>query len=254
MRLSVSSFIFRKLLATFVATLIASIAFVTFALLNSTSAIKYNVGEYFIGLVTIYFLYMGVIILLYGNIVSICIDFLQSRWFKHHDWLYVLLHGLFGLGFGILDQNWINPIYATAAALLFAIIFKWVSKRWIEGKSIRLFILLPIIALPLFWGYFQFTSPPTPPFTKEDAIIFATSSSDNKFPKYIGKWQGTIDGFEVERETSIKQIAHEKYIVTFTESWQKGYIKGTCFSSYMIERYILSAYESGGRTPPYQSY
>ena len=40
-----------------------------------------------------------------------------------------------------------------------------------------------------------------------------------KFPKKIGKWEGTIDGYQVKRETSVQEKEEEVYMVTFTENW-----------------------------------
>ena len=49
-------------------------------------------------------------------------------------------------------------------------------------------------------------SPPIPPFTKEDAVKFATSGEGtmiSDFPKEIGTWTGTIGDYEVKRKTSV---------------------------------------------------
>ena len=93
-----------------------------------------------------------------------------------------------------------------------------------------------------------------PPFTKEDAVHLVTAGKDpvnNLFPLDIGKWEGTIGGYHVTRETSAREIGKEIYIVAFTESWEKGSEKGTFESSYKVERGGLTASGQSGKIPPY---
>src|SRR5690606_16348941 len=108
----------------------------------------------------------GVIILIYGNLVSIGVEYLQTKWFKNLDWLYVMILGVFGLANGIFFQERTFAIFGMFAAILYALIDKWLVKRKTNSKSMKLFFLLPIASLLICWGYFQLTSPPTPPFTK----------------------------------------------------------------------------------------
>ena len=55
------------------------------------------------------------------------------------------------------------------------------------------------------------------------------------FPKEDGKQEETIDGYKVVRETSVKEIGKEKYIVTFKEDlWQIGNTKNSWLMSYML--------------------
>jgi hypothetical protein len=93
-----------------------------------------------------------------------------------------------------------------------------------------------------------------PPFTKEDAVKFATSGKGTAiehFPKEIGKWEGTIDGYQVIRETNDKEIGEEIYIVIFTENWSKGTGKGSWTLSYKVDRENLTANGEKGNMPPY---
>jgi hypothetical protein len=95
-----------------------------------------------------------------------------------------------------------------------------------------MFFLIPTASLLISWGYFQFTSPPMPPFTKEDAVKFATSG------------KGTaIEHFP-------KEIGEEIYIVTFTENWSKGTGKGSWTLSYKVDRESLTANGEKGNMPP----
>ncbi|MEI4769004.1 hypothetical protein WAX74_04935 [Psychrobacillus sp. FJAT-51614] len=246
-----AGYVFIKFVTTFVTTTVTSLLLVLFSLFRSTS---YNLGELFIGWFMIFFFYSGLIVLLYGNLISIGLDFIQKKWFRTHDWLYILLHGFFGLLYGLFFQETIAAIYGMIVALFYGFIDKWIRKSYLESKSIKLIILLPIIALPLFWGYFHFTSPSEPPFTKEDAAKFATSTAgtiESNFPQKIGKWQGSIDGFNVERETTVKQIDKETYIVTLTETWFNNTVNGSYSSSYRVDRNSLTAIENRGLKPPY---
>lgn len=243
----------RKLVTTFAATTIFSVVLSFFSLQDS-SKILYNQGNQFIGWFFVYFMYIGVIILIYGNLVSIGIEYLQRKWFQRLDWLYVLILGVFGLGNGIIFQESTLAIYGMLAAILYAIIDKWLFKRNTNSKVVKMFFLIQIVLLLICWGYFQFISPPMPPFTKENAVEFATSGEgtlEDHFPNEIGKWEGAIDGYQVKRETNAKEIGEEVYIVTFTESWSKGTREGSWALSYKVERGSLTAYDEKGIMPPY---
>jgi hypothetical protein len=251
--MELGSLIKRKLITTFVATTIFSVLLV-FLSLTGSSEVIYNQGEQFIGWFFIYTMYIGLIILIYGNLVSIVIEILQRKWFQRHDWLYVLILGVFGLVNGIFFQEETLAVYGMIAAILYAIIDKWLYKRNAKSKSIKLFFLFPIASILLCWGYFHFTSPSMPPFTKKDAVKHATSGEGTpieNFPKGIGKWEGTINGYQVQRETNAKEIGKEIYIVTFKEKWAKGNQKGTWSLSYKIERGTLIANGEEGEIPPY---
>jgi hypothetical protein len=251
--MELGSLIIRKLITTFVSTISFSVLLGFFSLKGS-SEVVYNQGEQFIGWFIISTMYIGLIILIYGNLVSILIEFLQSKWFQHHDWLYVLILGVFGLANGIFFQEETLAVYGMLAATLYAIIDKWLYKRNAQNKSIKMFFLLPIASILLCWGYFHFTSPSMPPFTKEDAVKHATSGEGTpieNFPKDIGKWEGTINGYQVQRETNAKEIGKEIYIVTFKGNWENGDEKGNWSLSYKIERGTLTASGEEGNIPPY---
>lgn len=133
-------FLLRKLAATFVTTMFLSMLF-AFLYFSNENEIIYNRGNNFIGWFVVYAIYIGLIILIYGNIVSIIIEYFQRRWFQQYDWLYVLILGLFGLANGILFQAAIAALYGMAAAILYGIVDKWLYKRSIKNKSIKPFLL-----------------------------------------------------------------------------------------------------------------
>lgn len=247
------SLILRKLTTTFVATTIFSavLAFISF---KDGFEFVYNQGNQFIAWFFVYLMYIGMIILIYGNLVSIVIEYMQRKWFHQYDWIYVLILGVFGLANGLFFQERTLALLGMFAAVLYAIIDKWLYQRNLKNKSIKMFFLIPIASLLICWGYFQFTSPPMPPFTKEDAVHFATSGKGTvieHFPEDIGKWEGTIEGYQVKRETNAKEIGEEIYIVAFTESWKKGNEMGTWVLSYKVERGSLTANGEQGNMPPY---
>lgn len=253
MKSKTSSFILRKLTTTFLATTIFSFLLV---LISSKDGFEfvYNQGNQFIGWFFIYFMYIGAIILIYGNLVSLVIEYLQGRWFQRYDWLYVLILGVCGLANGLFFQEGTLAIYGMLAAILYALVDKWLYKRKIKGKSIKGYFLIPIFPLLICWGYFQLISPPVPPFTKEEAVHFATSGEGtviDYFPKEIGKWEGSIEGYQVIRETGAKEIGQETYLVSFTENWKKGNETGTWEISYRLERGSLTANGEKGNMPPY---
>ncbi len=202
----------------------------------------------------VYMMYVGVIIMLYGNVVSILLEFLRIKWLKRRDWLFVLLHGILGLANGFVFQNWLLGISGMLAAICYAIIDRWIYTRQKKQKGAKMFVSIPVLIYGLSWGILQFISPSMPPFTKEDAVEFATSGQGtviDRFPEKIEKWEEKIAGYHIERETTARKIGDEKYIVTFTETWKKGDDMGSRYYSYKVERNSITAYQVGGKQPPY---
>lgn len=253
MQTDFKSLMMRKLVTTIAATTWISLLMSIFSF-GDYSEILYNQGNKFIGGFFFYFIYIGAIILIYGNLVSIGIEYLQGKWFPQRDWVYILILGVFGLANGLFFQIITLAFYGMLAAMLYGIIDKWLYRRDLDYKSIKILFLIPIATITLSWSYLQFISPPLPPFTKEDAVKFATSGEGTAidyFPKEIGKWEGTIDGYQVTRETSAIDMGEEIYIVTFSENWGKGSGKGSWSLSYKVERGSLTAYGETGSEPPY---
>jgi hypothetical protein len=249
----VKKFMLRKLIATFVSTTIFSFLLALLYILQAPSII-YNQGNQFIGWFFVYFIYIGAIILIYGNLVSAGTEYLQRKWFRKLDWLYVTILGIFGLANGVFFGEITLAYCGMVAAILYGIIDKWLNKKIMKNKSVKMFFLAPIALLVISWVYFQISSPTMSPFTKEDAVDFATKGEGTvieNFPKEIGQWTSNIEGYQVQKETSVKEIKAEVYMVSFTERWYKGAEKGSCTISYKVSRGSLTAKGSTGKMPPY---
>lgn len=253
MKTRIGTIIKRKLIATTVSTIVTT-GLLTFFSVQDRPEEIYNQGNQFIGWFFIFFLYIGVIVLIYGNLVSVGVEYIQRKWFTLHDWLYVFIVGIFGSVIGVVLEEKTLGYAGMLAALLYAVLDKWLDKRGTTNKRVKMLFLVPLVFLVLAWGYLQLISPPMPPFTKEKAVAFATSgdgTTTDNFPKKTGKWEGTIDGYQVTRERSVRKIEKEVYLVTFTEHWKKGTVKGYWIFSYQVERGALSASGEKGKMPPY---
>lgn len=244
----------RKLTVTFVAVMMTSIvlAFLTIDGMDSEPA--YNMGHDFLGWTFVFAIYAGAVILIYGNLVSVGIEYLQQKGFvKQH--FYIVLHGIFGSAIGLLFQEPMFALYGSVIAVFYAFIDRWLLRRIRAQKKIWIFYLFPILICTIAWGYLQTLSDPLPPFTAEDAVERATTdhgTAINLFPEQIGTREVKIKGYHVERETAVEEIGNETYMVTFTETWQKGEEKGSYEIAYKIDRHSLTARGFGGdRTPPY---
>ncbi|KIL77389.1 hypothetical protein [Bacillus badius] len=190
----------------------------------------------------------------YGSAVSVGIEYIQRKWLKQNNWLYILLHGMFGLVNGVWFASWLMALHGMAAALLYAFMDRWLYKRMAEKKGIKGFVLVPLLLCVISWGVMFFTSPSSPPFTKEEAVKFAMSGNGtvtDAFPKKAGKWQGTVNGYEVQRETSVQKEGQEIYLVIFTEKWRKGQETGSWLLSYQVDKGSCTAYAEEGERPPY---
>ena len=249
------SIVVRKMTAAFFVTMITSMILAYWYMSAAKNeAPSYQLGVNFLGWTFLYALYVGAVVLIYGNLVSGAIEYAQKKGFIKHNWLYILCHGLFGLLFGFLFKEPGLAVAGMAVAILYAFIDRWMCARENDSLSIKLLFLSPIVAGGLLWGYFQLVSEPMPPFTVEDAIKFAADGEDSvieDFPKKAGIWQGMIGGYHVERATSAKEIGREKYLITFTETWEKGGEKGSWIWTYEVERDSVSAKSGKGTASPY---
>ncbi len=253
--MNVQSILVRKMTAAFFMTMMTSMALAYWYVSASTSGESpYQLGMSFLGLTFFYALYVGAVVLIYGNLVSSVIEYGQKKGLIKHTWLYVLCHGFFGLLFGLLFKQWILGIYGMVVAVFYALLDRWLFARSNDAGSIKLLLLSPVLAGGLLWGYFQIQSEPMPPFTEKEAIEFATEgerSVSDTFPEKAGKWEGKIAGYDVERETSAKEIGHETYIVLFKETWDNGKENGSWSMSYEVDRNGMSAKGWEGTYPPY---
>lgn len=248
----------RKVTATVVSTIVISIWIAFLGGKDSDSEIIYNLDDAFVGWSITYVMYVGAIIFTYGNLVSIGIEYLQRKWFQKHHWFSILLHGIGGAAPGLFIPDFQDAfflLYGMLAAALYACVDRWLYKSASKKKGVKMFFLFSLLAYALCWGYFHFNSPPIPTFTQEDAVDFATADNGtvtDVFSNKIGKWQGNVEDYEVERETSVKEMGEEIYIVTFKENWSKGNETGSWLLSYKVERGSSSIYDEKGEMPPYQ--
>ena len=174
----------RKLFATFITTIITSWVMSLIYLIDDRD-ILYHKGNEVMGWFWVFFMYIGVIVLVYGNAVSFLMEYLQRKWFPATDWIYVSIVSISGLAIGLIFPGWQIILGGMGAALLYAYIDKY-GYRWSKR-----FLLFTILLLCISWGYLEWISPSVPPFTKEEAI--ASAAPEEHFPKKIGEWEGTID-------------------------------------------------------------
>jgi hypothetical protein len=241
----------RKFLATLASTLICSLILSLFETFNGNGPL-YNSGNHLLGWSVVYFMYIGAIILIYGNLVSIGVEYLQKKWFRDRDWLYVVILGLFGLANGLLFSEFLMAFSGLAAAVIYGVIDVWIAKRMKRNQSIKIVAIAPAAAYFLAWGLGQGMSPPLPPFTEENAVEFVVSGTGtmiDNFPKEIGAREETINGYRVKRETLVKEIGHETYVVTFKETWRSETDEGSYSLSYKVKRGSSTLYQSSGETP-----
>ncbi|WP_054026083.1 hypothetical protein [Bacillus sp. FJAT-28004] len=252
-----AALIIRKAIATFVVTLIASIIMAApYVLRTGPSEFPYNLGHSLVGWSFIYVMYIGTIILIYGNAVSLLLEWARKKWFVQHRWLALLLHGVFGLVIYLLIPNWPFALAGMIIALAYGGLDWWLSVRVPNRVGILLLVLTPIMLYVGSWGTLQYISQPMPPFTIEDAVATATDGKGtdiDDFPNEIGRWHGMIDDYQVERTTSAEEIAKDRYIVTFTETWKKGGETNSRYMSYHVMRGSTTHYKSDGEIPPYKN-
>lgn len=189
-----------------------------------------------------------------GILFLLELNFAAKRVYQEGLDLY-LLHGIFGSANGLLFQDPRLALYGMAAAVFYAFIDKWLYRRMKKRERLWPFYLVPILVCGLFWGYFQWISEPLPPFTAQDAVERVTESNGTAadlFSEEIGKREETIDGYHVVRETSAEEIGSETYLVTLTETWQKGKERGSYEITYEVDRHSLTARDlKWDETPPY---
>ena len=215
---------------------------------------NYYQGMEFYAMTLTYFYYIGMFVLTYGNLVAVAIESFQRKCFKQADWLYVLILGVFGSAIGLLIRDPGFILVGILVAMLYGITDKWLLKRWQQDKGNKVFFIAPIVVFGLLWGYFHLTTPSLPPHTAEEAVEFVTSGEGtpiDRFPDEVGTWEGVIEGYQVERTTSVEKVDEEHYIVTFTEKWQKGTVSDSWAMSYLVDRDSSTFHGEEGDMPPY---
>lgn len=253
MRESTGIRIGRKLAATVIATFVFSMALCVWGIVTAEATVYYQATEFY-AMTLAYLYYIGMFVLTYGNLVAVGIESLQRKFFKQADWLYVLILGGFGSAIGLLVPDPGFILVGILVAMLYGVTDKWLLKRWEEDKGNKAFFIAPIVAFLVLWVYFLIVSPDLPPHTAEEAVEFATSGQDtsiDRFPDEVGTWSGEIDGYQVERTTSVEPVDEAIYIVTFTEKWQKGTIDDSWMMSYRVDRNSSTFHGEEGEMPPY---
>ncbi|TSB47349.1 hypothetical protein [Alkalicoccobacillus porphyridii] len=240
----------RKLQAAFFATSMLSI----YLSADYTIAIReqylYELGTHFLSWLMIYFVYSGVVILIYGSLVSIFIEWVDRTFIQMAGWIYVLIHGLFGLPFGLIS-SFNGAVIGGAAALTYGLIDYFIRK-----KRPRFFTLpsIPLIVAVAIAFILTGLSPEQPPFTRQDAIVEAHAARDveyDHFPKEEGTWTSVINGYDVQQEVTVNEIDNEVYIVTFRETWEKGLDQGEWNWSYEVSRGAVASKGGREQTPGY---
>lgn len=122
--------IVRKMTAAFFTTMMTSM-FLAFWYISPgmIGESLYRLGGNFFGLTLFYALYVGAIVLLYGNLVSGAIEYGQKKGLIKPNWLYVLCHGFFGLLFGFLFKAPGFAITGMVVAIFYALIDRWLYAR-----------------------------------------------------------------------------------------------------------------------------
>jgi hypothetical protein len=218
---------------------------ITLAMILASISLKDNAGgtsdygEAFLATAMLYGTYGGVIILVYGSLVSALIELVMNRWLKNNTSIFIMLHGVFGL---IMFATPILAVFGVGSALFYACIDRWILHLIKKEKPTLMLMLTPFALFMMTWSVLSFITPDRPPFTTEDAVEFVTSGKGtviDKFPKE----EGIITVGNATRETSVEEIGDEVYIVTFTETWKHEDAGGPWSISYKVERGSSTLYD-----------
>lgn len=252
MKDKVIKLIARKVVTTLITVMLFVLSFSCYGLIGNDSLPPYDRGEYFIGWASLFFYYGGIIIFIYGTAVSTVLELMLRKILPKYNWLYILLHALFGGIFLFLDLDII--LLGVVPAFIYGLVDRWLYTKNMDGRHIKFGLLIPISLTLILWAIFSLASETRPPFTSEEAIVRATSGEgtiSSNFPKDEKKWSGKVEGFQVSRESSARKTGDNEYIVTFTETWEKGYLNGTYILTYRVDRSSRSFHSEEGLSPPY---
>ncbi|RZT23512.1 hypothetical protein [Fictibacillus sp. BK138] len=232
------NFFQRKIMASITTTITLAMILASISLKDNAGGTS-DYGEAFLATAMLYGTYGGVIILVYGSLVSALIEFVMNRWFKINTPIFIMLHGVFGL---IMFATPILAVFGVGSALLYACIDRWILHRLKKEKPTLMFMLTPLALFMMTWSVLSFITPDQPPFSAEDAVEFVTSGKGtviDKFPKE----EGIITVGNATRETSVEEVGDEVYIVTFTETWKHEDAGGPWSISYKVERGSSTIYD-----------
>ncbi|MDQ0207324.1 hypothetical protein [Alkalicoccobacillus murimartini] len=247
------NWIIRKLLAAFFSTSIVSIILAYGFTLAESKSLPHELGSSFFGWFLVCFIYSGAVIFVYGGLVSTVLELIHTKRTKISPSLYLCLHVMFGLAFGLFTLG-AGTFVGGGVALIFGLIDLWLKqpKKKIPRKSVTL--ATPIVLVAGITLVFAMMSPDRPPFTKEEAILAAHDARSvdyDHFPTEEGAWTGEINGYDVRQEVTVEETEDEIYLVTFREMWEKGEDEGSWHWSYEIRRDGMSSKGGHDATPGY---
>ncbi|MBA2176280.1 hypothetical protein H0266_15385 [Halobacillus locisalis] len=187
----------------------------------------------------------GLTVALFGNAVSMLIEYLHSKWSTMNGLLYITLHSFFGLLSGILLGNVVFLTIAIVSATLFGSVDYWLK---IKKRSTYALTSIGVFPVAVIVGIWLFTKITQGPFTEAQAIDVATNGQS--VPDYSGEQTETIGAYEVKRTTEREKIDTNTYVVIFIESWSNEYYSGEWYISYKVNRHDAEVLDSGGRRVP----
>ncbi|MED4072306.1 hypothetical protein [Priestia endophytica] len=249
------SIIRRKVFNTLSVTLLVSCLLSFLYMIRSveTSVNDYKLAQGFILGLFLYGFYVGIVILIYANLVSFLIEVLRNK-FNLNSFTYIILHGLVGaLTGGMVSKSALVALCIAGIAILYALVDYWQMNQEDKSRSIKYILLVSFLPIVCSSLYFASISEPLPPFTAEDAIASAIDdySITSEFPHKIGTVDSKEKGYHITRETRAKKIKRNTYSVRFIEKWSKDGESGEFRTSYEITRNSLTLHAISGEEPPY---
>ncbi|WP_217589573.1 hypothetical protein [Lentibacillus saliphilus] len=128
-----ATFIGRKLLTTFITVVMVTVLITLFLFPEETDVLrleKVSDSYFFISLIVA--IYAGTLLIFFGLLFSVVIELLTMRWFPK-NWMYVLLHAIFGFVFAVLSNGFSLFVISmtVATALIYVgidrVIYKWAN-------------------------------------------------------------------------------------------------------------------------------
>ncbi|RJE86071.1 hypothetical protein D3P07_18475 [Paenibacillus sp. 1011MAR3C5] len=252
----------RKAIATYL-TSSAVVIYMSLILTGVETHASFPRFDQFMTWTTFISLYVFPIILIYGSLVSMALEFVINRR-VHSRTLEIVLpiagHLLFGALISIPFRSTSFTWLCLSAAFLYWLtdrLFVWMTEKGWRKNGILLSIALPLVIIAGV-GLLSLANDKTPkqqPFTKEAAVRAATSGTSGTelelFPKQVGATQLELDGYKVTRETSVARVGDEQFEVTFREHWRKDDEEGSRSMIYTVTRGSMTLKTNEGSVPPY---
>jgi hypothetical protein len=215
------------------------------------------------GILFIILLYVTPVMFIYGIAASSFIEFLLGRWSiptRVSIVAALIAHMLFGSILGVVFRTVEAGLLGALCAGTFYIFDRLIFCFWSKKPKLSYTLgAFPIVMIGGVLLYFYIITPPMPPFTAEEAVHFATSGKGtiiDDYPKEAGKLSLVTNGYDIERETAVKEIKKDEYEVSFIEHWTKDGKTGQRTSNYRVSRessggISMSANGGGGDKPPF---